>query len=75
VDEKLKAQVLLLKLTQAELTALKVLASGESLRHVALRLSIGILAAAEIKKSMMRKIGASRDADAVRLALYAELAD
>jgi DNA-binding CsgD family transcriptional regulator len=71
MDKKSQARALVERLTPSELAALCSVAAGESVPHLARRLSIGIAVAAEIKGSMKRKLGAVRDADAVRVALYA----
>jgi len=73
VDDKLKAQALLLTLTQIELIALQSIAAGESLRDLALRLETDIFSALHVRKSMKTKLGAELDTDAVRVAIYAGL--
>lgn len=75
MDDTLKAQGLLLTLTQAELKTLQSIAAGESLRDLALRLETDIFSALNIRKSMKMKLGAELDADAVRVAIYAGLCD
>ena len=75
MDKKIEAQALLLKLNHLELTAIASLAAGESLRDLALRLSTDLAGAVAIRNSMKSKIGAKRDADAVRVALYAGMAN
>ncbi len=75
MHETLEAQALLLKLNQVELVALRSLAIEESIRDLAMRLSIAEADALGIKNSMMSKIGVQRDADAVRVAILAGLGE
>jgi DNA-binding CsgD family transcriptional regulator len=75
VDETLKAKALVRRLAPAELEALRILASGGSVRDLAACLSTDRANAAAIVKAMKLKLGAAQDADAVRLAIYAGLAD
>jgi DNA-binding CsgD family transcriptional regulator len=75
VEETLKAKALVRRLTPAELEALRNIASGGSVRDLAASLSTDRANAAYIMKAMKLKLGAVRDADAVRLALYAGLCD
>jgi DNA-binding CsgD family transcriptional regulator len=75
VDDTLKAQALVLTLTQVELLALESIAAGESLRDLALRLETDVLSAQKIRKTMKMKLGAKLDADALRVALNAGMDD
>ena len=75
MDKRSLALTLVRSLTPAEREALLGLAAGESLAGLARRLSIGLADAAAIKRSMKLKLAVVRDADAVRMALYAEWQD
>jgi DNA-binding CsgD family transcriptional regulator len=75
LDKRSLALTLVRSLTPAEREALLGLAAGESLVGLARRLSLGLADAAAIKRSMKLKLAAVRDADAVRMALYAEWQD
>jgi DNA-binding CsgD family transcriptional regulator len=75
LDKRSLALTLVRSLTPAEREALRGLAAGESLAGLARRLSIGLADAAAIKRSMKLKLAVVRDADAVRMALYAEWQD
>lgn len=75
MDKRSLALTLVRSLTPAEREALRGLAAGESLAGLARRLSIGLADAAAIKRSMKLKLAVVRDADAVRMALYAEWQD
>lgn len=66
-------QALLGGLTPAELKALQNIGTRGSVRDLAGSLSTDIANAAEIMNSMKLKIGAVRDADAVRVAIYADI--
>ena len=73
MDQTLKARALIQSLSRAELEALRNIAAGRSLHDLQARLSIGRFEAAEILHSMKRKLGVTRDADAVRVAIEAGL--
>ena len=75
MDKRSLALTLVRSLTPAEREALLGLAAGESLAGLARRLSISLADAAAIKRSMKLKLAVVRDADAVRMALYAEWQD
>jgi DNA-binding CsgD family transcriptional regulator len=75
LDKRSLALTLVRSLTPAEREALRGLAAGESLAGLARRLSISLADAAAIKRSMKLKLAVVRDADAVRMALYAEWQD
>ncbi len=75
MDKRSLALTLVRSLTPAEREALRGLAAGESLAGLARRLSISLADAAAIKRSMKLKLAVVRDADAVRMALYAEWQD
>lgn len=74
-DKTSNARTLAHGLTAAEWEALQNIAGGGSVRDLAKRLSAEISDAAEIVNSMKLKLGAERDADAVRVALYAGVCD
>ena len=73
MDETLRAQALVLKLSQAELIAIRSLLRGESLSSLASILSTDWAGALQTTISMKNKLGAVQDAEAVRVALYAGL--
>ena len=75
MDKRSLALTLVRSLTPAEREALRGLAAGESLAGLARRLSISLADAAAINRSMKLKLAVVRDADAVRMALYAEWQD
>lgn len=75
MDERLNARALVERLTPAEMEALRNLAAGGSVRDLAKSLSADIATAAEIMDSMKLKLGTVKDADAVRVALYAGICD
>ena len=68
-----RARALVDRLTEDELEVLTCLVAGEAQRTIALRLGKDEADALEIRKSLMRKLGASCTADAVREGLYAGL--
>lgn len=61
------------QLFEAELDALRGLADGESVTALARRRSLSEVEAADIRESMMWKLGALSNADAVRIWLTAEI--
>jgi hypothetical protein len=61
------------QLFDAEVDALRGLADGESVCALARRRSLSEVEAADIRESMMWKLGARKNADAVRIWLTAEL--
>ena len=71
MDQRLSALALVKRLTPAEMEALRNLAAGGSLRDLARRLSTDIANATETMDSMKLKLGAVKDVEAVRVALYA----
>ena len=75
VNERFHAEALVRRLTSSELEALRNVAGGGSVRDLASGLSIDTVEAAEITNSMKLKLGAVRDADAVRVAIYAGIAN
>ena len=75
MDERLNARALVKRLSQAEREALRNLAVGGSLRDLARSLSTDIANAAEMMDSMKLKLVAVKDAETVRVALYAGICD
>ncbi len=75
VNRTLNARTVVNGLTAAELEALRNIVAGRSVRDLAKCLSADIAGAAEIVNSMKLKLGAARDADAVRVAIYAGICD
>jgi len=73
MDEKTSARSLIQLLSADELAALESLIGGESLQVLAHRLSLDLIEAVDLQDSMKWKLGAVRNADAVRLALTAGL--
>jgi DNA-binding CsgD family transcriptional regulator len=71
----LNARALVADLSPAELDALRNVAVGGSLRDLARILSTDVTGAAQVINSMKLKLGAARNADAVRVAIRAELGD
>lgn len=71
MDKTSYARTLVHSLSAAELEALRNMAAGGSVRDLVKSLSGDIAVAAEIVNSMKLKLGAARDADAVRVAIYA----
>lgn len=73
VDARSHAQAMVEQLFEAELDALRGLADGESVTALARRRSLSEVEAADIRESMMWKLGALSNADAVRIWLTAEI--
>ena len=71
MDEQLQARALVQQLSELEREALKGLIEGESVQGLASRLSIHTVQAEGIMDAMMRKLGVTRTASAVRIGLIA----
>lgn len=73
MEKTLAARELVRTLTQPELEALRNIAAGGSVRDFAKSFAVDITAAAEVMNSMRAKLRVLRDADAVRIALCADI--
>lgn len=73
MDARSHAQAMVEQLFEAELDALRGLGEGESVAALARRRSLSEVEAADIRESMMWKLGALSNADAVRIWLTAEI--
>ena len=71
MDEQRQARVLVLQLSELEREALTGLIEGESISELASRLSVHTVEAEGILDVMMRKLGVTRTASAVRIGLIA----
>ncbi|MGN3973651.1 LuxR C-terminal-related transcriptional regulator [Tsuneonella sp. SYSU-LHT278] len=72
-DNISRAKALVDSLSHAELAFLRRLAEGHSRNAIADSLDLSTDEATGLRSSMMRKLGASVTADAVRIAIYARL--
>jgi hypothetical protein len=73
MDEQAQARSLIQLLSAIELEALKGLVAGESIEDLAGRCVISVVEAGDVRDSMKWKLGVTRDAEAVRIGLIAEL--
>lgn len=73
LDAGSQARALIEQLFDAERDALRGLANGESVNALAVRRSLSEVEAANIRESMMWKLGARAYRDAVRIWLTAQL--